>query len=72
MNKYIVVVPAEKLKGIIPIPAEFQHKDVEVSISLSRRKKFDPRKYRGAGKSTKEEIDREIGRMRGEWGGNGN
>jgi len=67
MNKYTVVVPADKLQGIIPIPSEFQHKDVEVSISLSQRKKYDPRKYRGAGKATKEEIDGELKRMRGEW-----
>ncbi|OHD63709.1 MAG: hypothetical protein A2176_05650 [Spirochaetes bacterium RBG_13_51_14] len=67
MNKYTVVVPADRLQGVIPIPSEFQHKEVEVSISLSRRKKFDPRKYRGTGKATKEEIDRELGRMRGEW-----
>jgi hypothetical protein len=71
MNKYVVVVPAEKLKGIIPIPQEFHNKEVELSISLSRKKKFDPRKYRSAGKSSKEEIDRELGRMRGEWGGHG-
>jgi hypothetical protein len=52
MNKNIAVVPAEKLKGIISIPAEFQHKDVEVRISLSQKKRLDPRRYRGAGKST--------------------
>ncbi|HNW27309.1 MAG TPA: hypothetical protein PKN50_02430 [Spirochaetota bacterium] len=71
MNKYTVVVPADKLQGVIPIPSEFQHKDVEVSISLSQREKFDPRKYRGAGKATREEIDRELERMRGEWGRHG-
>jgi hypothetical protein len=67
MNKYTIVVPADKLQGVIPLPREFQHKEVEVSVSLSRRKKFDPRKYRGLGKATKDEIDRELMRMRGEW-----
>ena len=67
MNKYTIVVPADKLQGVIPVPQEFQHKEVEVSISLSRRKKFDPRKYRGVGKATRDEIDRDLKRMRGEW-----
>ncbi len=67
MSKYTIVVPADKLQSVIPIPTEFQHKEVEVSISLSRRKKFDPRKYRGLGTDTKEIIDRELVRMRGEW-----
>ena len=64
MNKYTIVVPADKLQGVIPVPREFKHKEVEVSITLSRRKKFDPRKYRGACKATKDEIDREIERIR--------
>jgi len=42
-----------------------------VSISLARRSKFNPRKYRGLGKDTKETIDRELIRMRGEWDRNG-
>lgn len=68
MNKYTVVVPADKLQGIIPIPSEFQHKEVELSISLPLRKKFDPRKYRGAGNTAKDQIDRELDQIKGEWG----
>ncbi len=67
MNKFTIVVSADKLRGVIPVPREFQHRDVEVSISISRRKKFDPRKYRGAGKAAKDEIDRDLKRIRGEW-----
>ena len=67
MNKYKILVPADKLKSVIPIPEEFKHKEVEVSISLPERKKFDPRKYRGIANYTKDEIDNEIAQMRKEW-----
>lgn len=67
MNRYSIIVKADKLKGIIPIPSEFEHKEVEVVISLPRKKKFDPRRFRGVWSETKAEIDREIKAMRGDW-----
>ena len=47
MHKYTVLVHADKLKSIIPIPAEFENREVELIISLPRKNKFNPRKYRG-------------------------
>ena len=67
MTKYTVIVKSDKLKDVIPIPSEFEHKDVEVSISLARKKKFDPKKYRGIGKASKESIDSYLKSVRSEW-----
>ncbi len=67
MNKYTVLVPADKLKTIIPIPPEFEHQQVEVAISLPRRKEFNPRKYRGAARGSRELVDGEINMIKRDW-----
>jgi hypothetical protein len=67
MTNYKVVIQADLLKEIIPIPSEFEHKEVEVNISLHQKKKFNPREYRGIGNETKEKIDLKIASLRNEW-----
>ena len=67
MNKYKVRVQADKLKEILPIPREFEHKEVEVMISLPRKKSFNPREYRGIFNHSKESIDKHVQQMRDEW-----
>jgi len=67
INKYTVLVQADKLKGIIPIPSQFEHKEVEVVISLPGKKHFDPKKYRGLGNAEKEKIDQDIIDIRAGW-----
>lgn len=67
MNKYTVTVPADRLKGIISIPPEFEHQQLEIAISLKKHKEFDPRKFRGAARGSKKQIDEELGVIRREW-----
>lgn len=38
MNRYTVIVQADKLKQVVPIPDEFEHKELEIIITLSEKK----------------------------------
>jgi len=67
MNRYTVLVQADKLKKVIPIPAEFEHKELEVIIKLSEKKNTDINLYNGIFHMTKEEIDRDISSIRDAW-----
>ena len=67
MNKYTVLVDADKLKTVIPIPHEFEHQKVEVVVSLPVKRKLNPRKYRGLAGNTRESIDQSIRHIREEW-----
>ncbi len=71
MNKYKILIQADKLKQIVPIPHEFEHKELEVIISLPQRKKIDPRKYSDIFHISKDEIDRDLMIIRDEWERNG-
>ena len=67
MNKYTILVQADKLKSIIPIPSEFEHKEVEIMISLPKKEKFNPQKFRGVCNESKESIDKKLKHMRMGW-----
>ena len=71
MTRYTVLVKADKLKKVITIPPEFEHKEVEVVISLPRKKKFNPSKYHGIFNIPKETVDNDLKRIRVEWERNG-
>ncbi len=67
MNRYRVLVQADRLKKIIPIPREFEHQEVEVTITLPRRNKFNPREFKSIFHATKDEIDSDLKGLREEW-----
>jgi len=67
MNRYTVLVQADKLKKVIPIPPEFEHKEVEVIIALPSKKNVNISMYNKIFNMTKEEIDRDILSMKDDW-----
>ncbi len=71
MDRYTVLVQADKLKQVIPIPAEFENHELEVVIKLSRKKEFNPGNYNSIFNISREEIDRDLENMRKEWDVNG-
>ncbi len=67
MNRYTILVQAEKLKKIIPIPPEFENRELEVVIKLPDKKQFNPEKYKSIFNIPKDTIDRDIELLRNEW-----
>jgi hypothetical protein len=67
MNRYRVLVQADRLKTIIPIPREFEHKEVEVTITLPRKSTFNPREFKSIFHVSKENIDSDLKGLRQEW-----
>ena len=71
MNRYTVLVQADKLKQVIPIPVEFENQELEIIITLPKKKEFNPDKYSTIFNISKDEIDRDIEHIRNEWNFNG-
>lgn len=67
MNRYTVLVQADKLKQVIPIPSEFENHELEVVIKLSQKKVFNPGSYNSIFNISREEVDRDLNKMRKEW-----
>ena len=67
MNRYTMIVQADVLKKVIPIPSEFEHMELEVIIGLPERKKVDIRSYNSIFQMTKEEVDCDLKSMRDDW-----
>jgi hypothetical protein len=67
MNRYTVLVQADKLKQVIPIPSEFENHELEVVIKHSQKKVFNPGSYNSIFNISREEIDRDLNIMRKEW-----
>ena len=71
MNQYTVLVQADKLKQVIPLPSEFENHELEVIIKLSSKKVFNPGNYTSIFNVTKDEIERDLLQMRKEWESDG-
>jgi hypothetical protein len=71
MNRYTILVKADKLKQVIPIPPEFENRELEVIIKLPEKKKFNASKFKSIFNIPKDEIDHDLELMRSEWERNG-